>query len=68
VPLSLGWDGVKVILSVDRPSVTARNIAASGRARLALGETGDVVMIDARLEKAVSGFSGLTWTAGRNEP
>jgi len=54
VPLSLGWDGVKVILSVDRRSVTARNIVASGRARLALGETSDVVMIDTRLEKAVN--------------
>jgi hypothetical protein len=50
VPLSLAWDGRVVIISVDRRSATARNIASSGRARLALGQTGDVVMIDAVLE------------------
>ena len=54
VPLSLAWDGAEVILSVDRRSVTARNIVASGRARFALGETSDVVIIDTRLEKAVN--------------
>jgi hypothetical protein len=54
VPLSLAWDGERVILSVDRQSVTARNIRASRRARLALGETSDVVIIDARLAEAVS--------------
>jgi general stress protein 26 len=54
VPLSFAWDNQTVILSVDRQSVTARNLTASGRARLALGQTGDVVMIDARLAQAVS--------------
>lgn len=54
VPLSLAWDNQTVILSLDRRSVTARNITASARARLALGETGDVVMIDASLARAVS--------------
>jgi hypothetical protein len=54
VPLSLAWDGSSVILSADRRSRTSRNIIATGKARLALGETGDVVMIDARLAEAVS--------------
>jgi hypothetical protein len=54
VPLSLAWDGEQVILSVDRQSVTAQNIIASGRTRLALGETSDVVIIDARLAAAVN--------------
>jgi hypothetical protein len=54
VPLSLAWDGERVILSVDRQSVTARNIIVSRRARLALGETSDVVIIDARLAEAVN--------------
>jgi hypothetical protein len=54
VPLSLAWDGQNVILSVDRRSLTARNIVTSRKARLALGETGDVVMIDARLSQAVN--------------
>lgn len=54
VPLSLAWDGERVILSVDRQSVTAQNIIVSGRARLALGKTSDVVIIDARLAEAVN--------------
>ena len=38
---------------MDESSVTARNLAASGEARLAVGPTRDVVMIDAVLERAV---------------
>ena len=47
VPLSLGWDGDRVILAIDGASATARNLEASGRARLGLGPERDVVMIDA---------------------
>jgi hypothetical protein len=50
VPLSLAWDGERVIIALESTSLTARNIAASGRARLAAGETRDVVIIDAVLE------------------
>lgn len=47
VPLSLGWDGDRVLLAVERRSVTQQNLARSGRARLALGPERDVVMLDA---------------------
>lgn len=47
VPLSLGWDGDRVILAVERGSVTQRNLARAGRARLALGPERDLVMLDA---------------------
>jgi general stress protein 26 len=53
VPLSVTWDGRTIILSAGHRSLTVRNIVATGKARLALGETGDVVMIDARLEESV---------------
>jgi hypothetical protein len=53
VPLSLGWDGTRVILALESTSLTARNIVASGRARLAAGETRDVVIIDALLDAVV---------------
>jgi hypothetical protein len=53
VPLSLVWDERQVILSVERRSLTARNMAATQRARLALGTTGDVVLIDAVLAAEV---------------
>jgi flavin reductase (DIM6/NTAB) family NADH-FMN oxidoreductase RutF len=53
VPLSLAWVDERVVISVERSSVTARNLTASGEARLAVGSTRNVVMIDAVLEKAV---------------
>lgn len=53
VPLSLGWDGARVSVVTERESVTARNLMSSGRARLAVGTTRDVVMVDAALEEAL---------------
>ena len=46
VPLSLCWFNDEVVVAVETRSRTARNLAASGQARLALGATDDVVMID----------------------
>jgi hypothetical protein len=53
VPLSLAWLDDRVVLAVDATSRTARNVIARGGARLALGPTRDVVMIDAILERVV---------------
>jgi hypothetical protein len=50
VPLSLHWDGERVILATESDSVTARSAAASGRVRLGLEPSRDVVMIDADCE------------------
>jgi hypothetical protein len=47
VPLSLCWRDGTVVIAVESRSRTARNASASARARLALGPTNDVVMIDA---------------------
>jgi hypothetical protein len=46
VPLSLAWDGDRVLLALERTSVTGRNLEASGRARLGVGPTRDVVLLD----------------------
>jgi hypothetical protein len=51
VPLSLAWIDERVVLATDADSVTARNITSQRRARLGLGPTRDVVMIDAELER-----------------
>jgi hypothetical protein len=51
VPLSLAWVDERVVLATEADSVTARNITREGRARLGLGPTRDVVMIDAELEQ-----------------
>jgi hypothetical protein len=46
VPVALCWDGTHVVVATETRSITARNVAASHQARLALGDTRDVVMID----------------------
>jgi len=53
VVVSLAWVDERVVIAVEATSVTARNATASGKARLAVGPTRDVVMIDAVLEEAV---------------
>jgi hypothetical protein len=53
VPVSLCWTDERVVIAVAASSPTARNIAASGTARLGVGPTRDVVMIDAVLDKSV---------------
>jgi hypothetical protein len=54
VPLSLAWIDERVVLATEAGSATARNIASQGGARLGLGPTRDVVMIDAELEHVYS--------------
>ncbi len=51
VPLSLAWIDERVVLATEADSVTARNIISQRHARLGLGPTRDVVMIDAELEQ-----------------
>ena len=53
VPLSLAWTEERLVVAVQEGSRTARNLAASGRARLAVGPTRDVTMVDAVLERVV---------------
>jgi hypothetical protein len=51
VPLSLAWIGERVVLATEADSVTARNLASHRHARLGIGPTRDVVMVDAELER-----------------
>jgi hypothetical protein len=53
IPLSLCWLDGYVVVTTPAQSPTARNAAASGQARLALGATRDVVMIDASVASVV---------------
>jgi hypothetical protein len=50
VPLSLWWDGETVTVTTTASAPTARNAAASGQARVAVGTTRDVVVIDTSVE------------------
>jgi len=49
-PLSFAWDGTALLISTPEASPTGRNLAASGRAHLALGHTRDVVVIEGSVE------------------
>ena len=53
VPLSLAWVDERVVVAVEGSSATARNLTAPGRARLGVGPTRDVVVVDAVLDRAV---------------
>jgi len=53
VPLSLAWLDDRIVLAMSAGSRTAGNVITRRVARLALGPTRDVVMIDAVLEHAV---------------
>ena len=46
VPLSFLWDGTTVLISTPAASPTARNLTATGQARLGLGLTRDVVLVE----------------------
>ncbi|MFB9833408.1 pyridoxamine 5'-phosphate oxidase family protein [Actinoallomurus acaciae] len=50
VPLSFLWDGDTLLLATPSSSPTARNLGATGRVRLGVGPTRDVVMIDGTVE------------------
>ncbi len=53
VPLSFLWDGATMLFATPGTSITARNLAASGKARIALGSTRDVVLIEGDLTETV---------------
>jgi hypothetical protein len=52
VPLSVAWAGDTFVVVTPERTLTARNIRTSGSARLGLGSTRDVVLVDVRLDEA----------------
>jgi hypothetical protein len=50
VPLSFHWDGSRLTIATPRSSRTARNLTRAGWARVALGPTRDVVIIEGAVE------------------
>src|SRR6188768_738931 len=50
VPLSFDWDGEAVLVATPTNSPTGKNLARSRVARLALGHTRDVCMVEGRVE------------------
>jgi general stress protein 26 len=54
IPVSHTWNGSQVVLATEPQSRTVTNATANPRVCLALGETRDVVMIDADLVETVA--------------
>ena len=50
VPLSFDWDGESLLMSTPMDSPTGKNLAATRTARLGLGLTRDVTMIEGEVE------------------
>jgi hypothetical protein len=55
LPLSFVWDGAALTVATPRASRTARNLMRARRARVALGLTRDVVMLDGVVEAIAIG-------------
>jgi hypothetical protein len=51
IPLSFYWDGKALTIATPRASRTGRNLLRAGSARVALGHTRDVVIVEGALEK-----------------
>jgi hypothetical protein len=50
VPLSFLWDGATVLISTPAASPTSRNLRATGRVRLGVGPTRDLVLIEGTVQ------------------
>jgi hypothetical protein len=50
VPLSFLWDGVTLLVATHASSPTGRNLQATGKVRLGIGPTRDLVLIEGTVE------------------
>jgi len=50
VPLSFLWDGATMLISTPASSPTSRNLRATGRVRLGIGPTRDLVLIEGTVQ------------------
>jgi hypothetical protein len=50
IPLSFLWDGETVLIATPAASPTSRNLRATGKVRLGIGLTRDVVLIEGAVE------------------
>ena len=53
VPLSHHWDGAALVFATPRSSPTATNLLRAGVARVGVGPTRDVVLVDGRVTEGV---------------
>ena len=63
VPLSYYWTGSELVVATPRGSTTAQNLLRAGRARVGLGPTRDVVLVDGTLAEGVDDATADAHTA-----
>jgi hypothetical protein len=77
VPLSFVWDGETITVATPESSPTARNLAATGKVRLSIGPTRDVVLIAGAVEaftletvpvEMADRFAARQWDARTSTP
>jgi hypothetical protein len=54
VPLSFLWDGVTLLVATPSSSPTSRNLQATGKVRLGIGPTRDLVLIEGTVHTAAA--------------
>jgi hypothetical protein len=54
IPVSFAWNGTALIIATGLTTATGRNLLSSKVARLAVGPTDDVVLIDVRVAEVVA--------------
>jgi len=54
VPLSFLWDGESLLVATPSASPTSRNLRATGKVRLGIGPTRDLVLIQATVQASVA--------------
>ena len=55
IPLSFLWDGETLLVATPAASPTSRNLQATGRVRVGVGPTRDLVLIDGRADMLADG-------------
>ena len=63
VPLSFLWDGAIVLIATPAASPTSRNLRATGKVRLGIGPTRDLVLIEGTVQ-AVTAAADIPGAAG----
>jgi hypothetical protein len=61
IPLSFHWTGTQFLMAVPEKSITARNLHRAGWARIAIGPTRDVAIVEGPLELAMPPHDDPLW-------
>jgi hypothetical protein len=61
IPLSYHWTGTEFLMALPERSVTARNLARAGWARIAIGPTRDVAIVEGLVELARPPLDDPRW-------